>query len=80
MNISVDISLYPLDQNFEPPIIAFIEKLRNSPFKVIETPLSTQMYGNYDEVMAFLTQAMKETLVTTEMAVFNIKFVKGDRS
>ncbi|SCY76153.1 YkoF family thiamine/hydroxymethylpyrimidine-binding protein [Flavobacterium caeni] len=80
MKVSVDISLYPLDQNYEPPIIAFIEKLKSAPFKVMENPLSTQVYGDYDQVMDFLKQAVKETFLTEEMAVFNMKFIKGDRS
>lgn len=79
MKVSVDISLYPLDKNYEKPIVAFIEKLRQSPFTVLENPLSTQVYGDYDAVMELLKNAMKETFVTEEMAVFNIKFIKGDR-
>lgn len=80
MKVSVDISLYPLDKNYEPPIIAFIEKLKASGFLVLENPLSTQVYGDYDQVMELIKNAMKETFVTEEMAVFNMKFIKGDRS
>lgn len=80
MKVSVDISLYPLDKNYESPIIAFIEKLRASGFLVLENPLSTQVYGDYDQVMELIKNAMKETFVTEEMAVFNMKFIKGDRS
>lgn len=80
MKISVDISLYPLDKNYEEPIVKFIEKLRGSNFKVLENPLSTQVYGAYDEVMDFLKSAMKDTFVTEEMVVFTMKFIKGDRS
>ena len=32
----------------------FIKSLRQSEFKIIETPLSTQVYGDYKEVMSFL--------------------------
>lgn len=80
MKVSVDISLYPLDRNYEPPIIAFIQKLKDSPFKVLENPLSTQVYGDYDQVMELISTMMKETFMTGEMAVFNMKFIKGDRS
>lgn len=79
MKVSVDISLYPLDKNYEAPIIAFIEKLRNSSFTILENPLSTQVYGDYDAVMDFLKNAVKETFIHEEMAVFNMKFIKGDR-
>lgn len=80
MNISLDISLYPLHENYEPPIIAFIGKWRDAGFTIIETPLSTQVYGPYDAVMAFLSQTMLETFTQEDMAAFNIRFVKGDRS
>lgn len=80
MKVSVDISLYPLDKNYEPPIIAFIEKLRASGFLVLENPLSTQVYGDYGPVMDFLKTAIEETFADQEMAVFNMKFIKGDRS
>ena len=79
MKVSVDISLYPLDKNYEAPIVAFIEKLKASPFTILENPLSTQVYGEYDAVIDFLKEAMKQTLINEEMAVFNIKFIKGDR-
>ena len=79
MKVSVDISLYPLDKNYEEPIIKFIEKLKKSPFTILENPLSTQVYGDYDAVMDFLKHAIKETFINEEMAVFNIKFIKGDR-
>ena len=80
MKISVDISLYPMNQSFETPIVAFIEKLKTSGFAILENPLSTQIYGDYDQVMDFLKTAMKETFVTEEMCVFTLKFVKGDRT
>jgi len=79
MKVSVDISLYPLDKNYEEPIIRFIEKLKASPFTILENPLATQVYGDYDAVMDFLKQAVKETFLTEEMAVFTMKFIKGDR-
>lgn len=80
MKVSVDISLYPMNPDFEPPITAFIEKLRASKFTVLENPLATQVYGDYEEVMDFLKDAMAATFLTEEMCVFTMKFIKGDRS
>ena len=51
MNISIEFTLTPLQADFEPPIIAFIKALRKSGYKVIETPLSTQIYGEFDALM-----------------------------
>lgn len=80
MNVSVDLSLYPLKEAFEPRIINFIEKLRQSPFRVLENPLSTQVYGPYDEVLPFLFKEIKDVFHQEPHAVFSIKIIHGDRS
>ena len=51
MKISVELTFSPLQDNFELPIINFIKKLRASGLIVLENPLSTQVYGDYDTVM-----------------------------
>jgi uncharacterized protein YqgV (UPF0045/DUF77 family) len=80
MNISIELTLLPLQNNFETVIIEFIQRLRTSGFKVMENPLSTQIYGNYDELMPYLTQEIKSTFENEENIVLNIKMVKSDRS
>lgn len=79
MNISVDLSLYPLKNEFESQIVAFIASLRKSPFKVLENPLSTQVYGPYDEVLPFLFKEIKIIFNEEPDAVFVIKIVNGNR-
>lgn len=79
MNISIELTLSPLQNDFEPIIIKFIKKLRASGLKVIENPLSTQVYGDYDEVMQFLTSEIKETLELMEIGLLYMKIVKTDR-
>lgn len=80
MKISVEITLLPLQDDFEDLIKSFILTLRNSKFTVLENPLSTQIYGEYSEVMAFLTSAVENTFENTEHIVVNMKIVKSDRS
>ena len=53
MNISVELTLMPLKNDFEPLIKNFIKRLRDSEFTVLENPLSTQVYGEYDNVLHF---------------------------
>lgn len=79
MNISVDISLYPLHKDFEIPIKNFIKQLRKSGFKTIENPLSTQVYGDYNEVMTWLQENIHETFLNEEHCLFTLKIIKGDR-
>lgn len=80
MKISVELTLTPLQDNFETPIIEFIKTLRNSKFTVLENPLSTQIYGEYDLLMPFLTNAIKETFINAENCVLQMKLVTTDRS
>lgn len=80
MNISVELTLTPLQDNFEPPIIDFIKKLRASELTVLENPLSTQVYGEYDKVMELLRTGVKETFENLEHVVLSMKIVKSDRS
>ena len=80
MQLSVELTLSPLQDDFEAPIKAFIKTLRNSGFKVMENPLSTQIYGDYDKLMDFLTEEIKETFSSLEHVVLTMKLVKSNRS
>ena len=80
MKISVELTLLPLQDNFEPIIKDFIRSLRNSGFTVMENPLSTQVYGEYSSLMSFLTQRIESTFQNTEHVLINMKIVKSDRS
>ncbi len=80
MKISIELTLLPLQNDFEEHIIAFIKKLRASNFTVLENPLSTQIYGDYDALMPFLTEEIKTSFENQDNAVINLKIVKSDRS
>jgi len=80
MKISVELTLTPLQDEYEPAIINFIKQLRVSGLTVMENPLSTQVYGDYDEVMTILSQEMKIALEAVDRGMLFIKIVKSDRS
>lgn len=80
MKISVELTLTPLQDDYEPAIINFIKNLRNSGLTVLENPLSTQVYGDYDAVMNLLQKEMKIALEAVERGLLYIKIVKSDRS
>lgn len=80
MNISVELTLSPLQNDYEVHIINFIKKLRASEFRVLENPLSTQIYGDYDTLMLFLTTEIKQSFIDIDIAVLQMKIVKTDRS
>lgn len=80
MNISVDLTFSPLQDDYETYIIAFIKRLRASSCTVIENPLATQVYGDYDQVMTLLHQEMKRSFSKIGIGLFTLKIVKTDRS
>ncbi|SFR38282.1 Thiamine-binding protein [Robiginitalea myxolifaciens] len=80
MNISVELTYSPLRDTYENEIIRFIKALRASGLKVLENPMSTQIYGPYDRVMDVLNREMKASLEAVDQGVFFLKMVKTDRS
>jgi len=80
MKISVELTLTPLQNEFEEPIVNFIKQLRASELTVLENPLSTQVYGDYDTIMRLLTTEIKEALTLIDNGLLYIKIVKTDRS
>jgi len=80
MKISVELTLTPIQDNYEPAIINFIKKLRDSGLTVKENPLSTQVYGDYDEVMQLLQTEIKSAFEAIDRGLMYMKIVKSDRS
>ncbi len=80
MKISVELTLTPLQNEFEEPIINFIKKLRASGLTILENPLSTQVYGDYDKVMKILTLEIKNSFELMDKGLLYMKIVKSDRS
>jgi hypothetical protein len=69
-------SLYPLDADFIPPIQNFIDRLNaDGRFKVITNSLSTQVFGEYDDVFGLLVKEMKQTFEQERKAIFVMKVV-----
>lgn len=80
MNISVELTFSPLQDDFEPHIINFIKKLRASGLTILENPLSTQVFGEYETVMNILQSEIKIAFELMEKGLLFMKIVKSDRS
>ncbi|WP_372917339.1 YkoF family thiamine/hydroxymethylpyrimidine-binding protein [Salegentibacter sp.] len=80
MKISVELTLTPIQDDFEPAIINFIKKMRESGLTLKENPLSTQVYGDYDEVMSLLNSEIKNAFEAIDRGLLYMKIVKSDRS
>ncbi len=80
MNVSIEMTLMPLNDNYKDVIKDFILSIRNSEFKVLENPLSTQIYGDYDKLIDLLKAEIKDVFSNNEGIMVNLKIVNGDRS
>jgi uncharacterized protein YqgV (UPF0045/DUF77 family) len=80
MDISVELTLTPLQDSYEDAVINFIKKLRASGLTVLENPLSTQVYGEYDTVMNLLKTEIREAFEEIDRGLLYMKVVKTDRS
>lgn len=61
MRISVELSMYPLQANYEALILSFIERLhqQHQGLDIRTNGLSTQVFGEYDTVMSAVQQEIK---------------------
>ena len=81
MDISIEISLYPLaEQKFKSQIWAFIKRLRSiQGLHVVTNGMSTQVFGEYDLAVTAVMAEIKQVHHSLNSAVFNVKFIGGDR-
>ena len=80
MEISVDISMYPLQKEYEAPISAFIEKMKQEPnIKVSCNELSTQLHGDYRTIMKLLEEEIYAVFNEIPDSIFVLKFVGHNR-
>jgi uncharacterized protein YqgV (UPF0045/DUF77 family) len=78
MKVAVDISLYPLDANYIPPIKDVIDRLnRYDEIEVWTNAMSSQLFGEYDIVMQALHEEIGTTFEQLPKAVFTIRILNN---
>ena len=81
MQLSVEISLYPLKDEYIPTIQAFIDRVNQHPgLEVITNTMSTQIFGDYDTVMNTLSTEMRISFEKHGKGIFVCKFINGNLS
>ncbi|MCB9285665.1 MAG: hypothetical protein H6563_16550 [Lewinellaceae bacterium] len=79
MKISVEISMYPLQEAYETPILEFIERLRSHPDLVVRTnSMSTQVFGEFDTLTQALTREIKTSFEGGIPSVLVMKWINID--
>lgn len=80
MQATAEISLYPLNEGYKEEIIDFILRLKQYPnLKVVVNGMSTQLFGEYDELMQVLAAEGKKVFESGK-AVLIIKLTGTDQS
>ena len=79
MKASVDISLYPLADEYIPAIKEFIERVQEYPeIAVVRNDLSTQLYGDFEQIMDLLKVEVRLSWEKYGKGIFVIKLLRDD--
>lgn len=79
MQLSVEISMYAMKDDFFPAVDAFLADLNAAAeIEVKTSSISTQLFGDYEAVMELLQQAIKKSFQEYGKACFVTKFLQGD--
>lgn len=78
MNTSIEISYYPLHNEFIPHIQDFIFRMNQyQNIEVVTNGMSTQVFGDYDDVMAAISCEIKNSF-SLPHSVFILKIVNAN--
>ncbi|MBK6962870.1 MAG: hypothetical protein IPH20_02785 [Bacteroidales bacterium] len=78
MKISVEISYYPLNEEYKIPIKGFIASLNENKSLIVKTnTMATQVFGEYDEVMGTVQKCIKSAFELPH-SVFVMKIINAD--
>ena len=79
MQVSIDVSLYPLNEKFIPLINEFINDLKKyNNIEIRTNSISTQLFGEFDDLMSILKIEIEKTFKKEINSVLNLKIVNGD--
>ena len=79
MQVTVEISMYPLREDYEPSIIEFINHIKTAEDITVKVnPSATHLFGDYDRVMNSLQETIKFSFQKYGKVVFAMKVLHGN--
>ncbi len=80
MNLSVELSMYPLQDGYKDKIKAFLAELDSSAngLEIRTSNMSTRIFGEFSEVTECLNAAMLHSMQQYGKIVFVCKYLQGD--
>lgn len=76
--ISVEISIYPLHNDYLQDIESFIVGLNQHPVKVKTNTMSTQVFGEFNSVMTAIQTELNNTFSSGRKFSVNLKIINND--
>lgn len=78
MKASVEISMYPLGRDYIPDIKDFIDRMKKYPdLECQVNGMSTQIFGDYKQIMQALTDEMAVSFAKEGKSVFVMKVINA---
>jgi len=78
MKTTIEISKYPLNRNYEAPILDFIERMNAyQDIKVKTNATATHVVGDYDQVMKIFQDEIKHSFAKYGKSIFVMKILHG---
>jgi uncharacterized protein YqgV (UPF0045/DUF77 family) len=79
MYVTAEVSLYPLQEEFLPSILAFVASIKSSPgLEVAVNHMSTQFSGELRDVMQAFERALEMSFKTEKSKVLVAKFLNAE--
>lgn len=79
MQLSVEVSMYPLKEDYIPAIAEFIDRVnKKEGLDVVGNLMSTQIFGDYDVVMDTMRDEIRHSFEQYGRAIFVCKFIDGN--
>jgi len=79
MNITAEMSLYPLKDGPVPEIIEFIRDMRaQEGIEIVSNQLSTQLRGEFEAVTSAINQCMRQAMAAPNTVVLVVKYLNVD--
>ena len=78
MKVKIEISNYPLSEDYEPKILDFINRCQAHGMRTKVNATATHIQGDYETVMNLVQEGIKTSFEKYGQMIFVLKVLKGE--